>query len=61
MSIPARSLMGAAVDHALAQWPTILIYFDDGRLEIDNNLENAIRPTEIGKKNFLVYKRSGRR
>ncbi len=27
---------------------------DDGRLEIDNNLvENAIRPTALGKKNWL--------
>ena len=27
---------------------------DDGRIEIDNNLvENAIRPTAIGKKNWL--------
>lgn len=29
-------------------------YVEDGRLEIDNNLcENAIRPTAVGKKNFL--------
>ena len=30
------------------------VYLDDGRVEIDNNLvENAIRPTAIGKKNWL--------
>ncbi len=30
------------------------IYLADGRVEIDNNLvENAIRPTAIGKKNWL--------
>ena len=29
-------------------------FLSDGRLEIDNNLcENAIRPTAIGKKNWL--------
>ena len=29
-------------------------YLADGRLEIDNNLvENAIRPTAVGKKNWL--------
>jgi hypothetical protein len=29
-------------------------YLDDGRLEIDNNLtENAIRPSAVGKKNWL--------
>ena len=49
-----RSLMGAAIDYALSQWPTLLVYLDDGRLEIDNNLiENAIRPTAVGKKNWL--------
>jgi transposase len=32
----------------------LMRYIEDGRLEIDNNLcENAIRPTAIGKKNFL--------
>ncbi len=36
------------------QWRTLEIYLSDGRVEIDNNLvENAIRPTAIGKKNWL--------
>jgi hypothetical protein len=49
-----RSLMGGAIDYALGQWSTLLVYLDDGRLEIDNNLiENAIRPTAVGKKNWL--------
>ena len=49
-----RSGMGAAIDYALAQWPTLLVFMEDGRLEIDNNLiENAIRPTAVGKKNWL--------
>jgi len=31
-----------------------IFFLEDGRLEIDNNLvENAIRPTAIGKKNWL--------
>ena len=30
------------------------VYLGDGRVEIDNNLvENAIRPTALGKKNWL--------
>jgi hypothetical protein len=30
------------------------VYLADGRVEIDNNLvENAIRPTALGKKNWL--------
>ncbi len=36
------------------RWEALTRYVDAGRLEIDNNLyENAIRPTAIGKKNFL--------
>jgi transposase len=49
-----QSLMGMAIDYALGQWPTLEIYLQDGRVEIDNNLvENAIRPTALGKKNWL--------
>jgi transposase len=49
-----RSLMGTAIDYALAQWPALMVYLGDGRLEVDNNLiENAIRPTAVGKKNWL--------
>jgi hypothetical protein len=30
------------------------VYLSDGRVELDNNLvENAIRPTALGKKNWL--------
>ena len=32
----------------------LLVYLKDGRVEIDNNpVENAIRPTAIGKRNWL--------
>jgi len=49
-----QSLLGIALDYALGQWRTLDVYLDNGRVEIDNNLvENAIRPTAIGKKNWL--------
>jgi len=49
-----QSLMGQAIDYALGQWSTLGPWLEDGRLEIDNNLvENAIRPTALGKKNWL--------
>jgi hypothetical protein len=49
-----QSLLGRAMEYALGQWRTLEIYLADGRVEIDNNLvENAIRPTAIGKKNWL--------
>ncbi|MEO7317657.1 MAG: IS66 family transposase [Chthoniobacteraceae bacterium] len=49
-----QSHMGKAIDYALNQWPSLHVFLEDGRVEIDNNLvENAIRPTAIGKKNWL--------
>jgi hypothetical protein len=51
-----QSLMGKAISYALGEWDSLLLYLQDGRLEIDNNLvENAIRPTAIGKKNWLFF------
>ncbi len=49
-----QSLLGTAMDYTLGQWRPLNVYLEDGRVEIDNNLvENAIRPTAIGKKNWL--------
>ena len=49
-----QSPLGTALDYALGLWPTLEVYLTDGRVEIDNNLvENAIRPTAVGKKNWL--------
>jgi transposase len=55
-----QSLLGQAIDYTLGQWPTLEIFLSDGRVEIDNNLvENAIRPTAIGKKNWLFVGAAG--
>jgi transposase len=49
-----QSPLGKATGYALAEWKPLTRYLDDGRLEIDNNLtENAIRPSAVGKKNWL--------
>lgn len=49
-----QSPLGTAIDYTLGQWATLQVFLTDGRIEIDNNLvENAIRPTAIGKKNWL--------
>ena len=51
-----QSRMGLAIGYALAHWKQLERFRDDGRLEIDNNLvENAIRPTALGKKNWLFF------
>ena len=55
-----QSLLGLALDYALGQWKTLEVYLADGRVEIDNNLvENAIRPTALGKKNWLFIGEAG--
>ena len=49
-----QSAIGRAVSYAIEQRSELERYLVDGRIEIDNNLvENAIRPTAIGKKNWL--------
>ena len=51
---PPKSLTGEALGYLHSQWPKLIRYLDDGRLEIDNNLtENAIRPFVIGRRNWL--------
>jgi transposase len=51
-----KSTMGKAVSYALSQWESLVVYLKEPRIEIDNNLvENAIRPTALGKKNWLFF------
>lgn len=51
-----QSLMGQALGYALNQWPLLTGFLEHGEVEIDNNLvENAIRPTALGKKNWLFF------
>ena len=51
-----QSLMGQAIGYALNQWPVLERFLEHGEVEIDNNLvENAIRPTALGRKNWLFF------
>jgi transposase len=51
-----QSSLGKAIHYAQERWDALNLYFEHGALEIDNNLvENAIRPTAIGKKNWLFF------
>jgi hypothetical protein len=51
-----QGLLGQAIDYALKRWAVLNQFIADGTLEIDNNLiENAIRPSALGKKNFLFF------
>jgi hypothetical protein len=48
-----KSKLGKACTYALGQWPNMVNYLEDGRVEISNNLvENSIRPVALGRKNW---------
>ncbi|MEE9589482.1 MAG: transposase, partial [Hyphomicrobiaceae bacterium] len=52
--VPPQTLTGKALGYLDKQWPRLIRYLDDGRVEIDNNLaENAIRPFVMGRKAWL--------
>ena len=49
-----KSPVGKACLYALGQWESLLVYLEEGRVEIDDNgVENAIRPCALGKKNYM--------
>jgi len=49
-----RSLLGEACGYVLSQWAPLSRHVDHGQTRLDNNLvENAIRPSAVGKKNWL--------
>lgn len=49
-----QSLLGKAFTYCRNQWPKLIQFLDDGRLEIDNNrAERSIKPFVIGRKNWL--------
>lgn len=49
-----KSLLGKACDYLLGHWQPLVAHLQHGQTRIDNNLiENAIRPSAIGKKNWL--------
>jgi transposase len=51
-----KSGTGKAIRYTLNLWDKLLVYTEHAEMEIDNNLvENAIRPTAIGKKNWLFF------
>ena len=52
--VPPKSATGKALNYLHDEWDKLMVYLEDGRLEIDNNgTENAIRPFVVGRKNWL--------
>lgn len=59
-----KSGLGVASGYLLAQWAPLNRHLEHGQTQLDNNLvENAIRPTALGKKNwlFIGHPDAGRR
>jgi len=55
-----QSTLGKAVGYFLDEYDSLIGYLRDGRFEIDNNLvENAIRPTAVGRKRWLFIGHPG--
>jgi transposase len=54
MQVLPASATGKAMAYTLRLWHRLVVYTEDGRLNIDNNLtENSIRPVTLGRKNYL--------
>src|SRR5579863_4139036 len=52
--ISRKSEVAVAIGYALARWPALVRYCEDGRIEIDNNAaERALRAVALGRKNYL--------
>lgn len=55
-----QSDSGKAIRYAMGQWKHLDAFLKNGSLEIDNNLiENAIRPTKLGAKNWMFIGSEG--
>lgn len=53
-SAAPKSALGKALYYLKEQWPYLMRYLEDGRLELSNNRgERSIKPFVIGRKNFL--------
>ena len=55
-----QSNPGKAISYAMNNWTDLEVFLHNGAIEIDNNLvENAIRPTKLGAKNWLFIGSEG--
>jgi transposase len=53
-TLSAKSELAKAIRYSLNQWNALVLYCEDGRIEISNALaENALRCVSLGRKNFL--------
>jgi transposase len=49
-----KSDVAVAIHYALQRWPALMLFCEDGRVEMDNNAaERALRAVALGRKNYL--------
>src|SRR5262249_22237276 len=52
--LSAKSTLAGAMRYALNHWPGLILFLDDGRIELDPTpVERAIRPIVLNRKNAL--------
>ena len=52
--VSAVSDLAKAIRYAIRHWPGLVVFLDDGRVEMDTNVvERAIRPSALTRKNAL--------
>ena len=52
--VSGKSTLAEAIRYALRHWQGLVLFLEDGRLELDTNtIERAIRPIALGRKNSL--------
>ena len=55
-----KSALGKALYYLIEQWPYLIRYLEDGRLELSNNrAERSIKPFVMGRKNWLFANTPG--
>lgn len=53
-TLSKKSELAKAIRYSLNQWDALMLYCEDGRIEISNALaENALRCVSLGRKNFM--------
>jgi transposase len=51
---PPKSPLGKAIHYTLDNWEGLIVYLENGHLDIDNNVaERKIKPFVVGRKNWL--------
>ena len=54
ISVSGASDLAKAMRYAIRHWPGLIVFLDDGRIEMDTNMvERAIRPHTLTRKNAL--------